>query len=276
MKKIVIIPNDTKDIGLKVTEKLIACLAGRAELVMEEKFSSCGFSAEYKGNDIYDGADFAIAIGGDGTMLSVAVPCGKYKIPVMGINMGTIGFMTEVEINDIKKACDRLLAGDYRIEKRMMTDIKISKNGCMSAPYTALNDVVVSKTDAKMISVELYANNNKINAYAADGIIIATPTGSTGYSLSAGGPVAEPSMELFIASPMCAHMLSSRPTVMSANNEIVLKLTGANATVALDGEVSERISDGDSVIISKSEYTAEIIKMSGLSFYDVLINKLSR
>lgn len=276
MKRIVIIPNDTKDVGLNVTKRLIECLDGRAELVMEGKFSACGLSAEYRDNDIFKGADCAVVIGGDGTMLGVAASCAKYQIPVMGINMGTIGFMTEVETNDIENACRRLLSGDYKIEKRMMMDIKINKNGRTAAEYTALNDAVVSKTDAKMISVELYANSNKINAYAADGIIIATPTGSTGYSLSAGGPVAEPCMELFIASPMCAHMLSSRPAVMSASREIVLKLAGGNAVVAVDGETSEHLAEGDSVIISKSKYAAEIVKMSGLSFYDVLINKLSR
>ena len=127
-----------------------------------------------------------------------------------------------------------------------------------------------------MISVELYADRNKISAYVADGIIISTPTGSTGYSLSAGGPVAEPCMELFIASPICAHMLNSRPALMSADKEIVLKLSGGNAAVTIDGEMSEHLSQADSVIISKSQYTVDIIKMSGCSFYDVLINKLTR
>lgn len=276
MKKIVIIPNDTKDVGLNVTKTVVDCLKGRAQLVMEDKFSACGFAAEYKNKDVFCGADCVIVIGGDGTMLRVAEPCGKYAIPVMGINMGKIGFMTEVEIRDIDSACQKLLEGEYKIEKRMMMDIKIHKNGQETATYTALNDAVVSKSDAKMISVELYADSNKISAYVADGIIISTPTGSTGYSLSAGGPVAEPCMELFIASPICAHMLNSRPALMSADKEIVLKLSGGNAAVTIDGEMSEHLSQADSVIISKSQYTVDIIKMSGCSFYDVLINKLTR
>lgn len=276
MKKIVIIPNDTKDIGLNVTKRVLEVLKNDAETVLEGRFAASGLSAQYKNEDIFEGADCAIVIGGDGTMLRVAEPCGRYGIPVMGINMGTIGFMTEVEISDIDKACQRLLSGDYDVEKRMMMNICIKKNGQSGAVYTALNDTVVSKTDAGMVSVELYADKNKINAYVADGIIIATPTGSTGYSLSAGGPVADPCMELFIASPICAHMLNSRPAVMPANKEIVLKLSGANATVAVDGTVCEHISNGDSVVISKSAHTVNIVKMSELSFYDVLINKLSR
>lgn len=275
MKRIVIIPNDTKDVGLSVTKSLIDCLKDRAELFMENRFEASGFDVNFKGEDIFKNADCVIIIGGDGTMLQVAQPCGKYGIPVMGINMGRVGFMTEVETEDMESACERLLNGDYKIEKRMMMDIKINKNGQNAGAYTALNDVVLSKTEAKMISVELYANENKINAYIADGIIISTPTGSTGYSLSAGGPVADPRMELFIASPICAHMLNSRPAVMPADKEIILKLSGNNATVTVDGVVSEHLAEGDKVIISKSDYTVDIIKMSGCSFYDVLINKLS-
>lgn len=274
MKRIVIIPNDTKDVGLSVTKSLVEILKGQAELYMENKFEASGFDVNFMGDDIFEKADFVIVIGGDGTMLQVAEPCGKFGIPVMGINMGRVGFMTEVEIDDMKKACERLLNGDYIIEKRMMMDIKVNKNGQETKVYSALNDTVLSKVDAKMISVELYADVNKINAYVSDGIIIATPTGSTGYSLSAGGPVAEPTMELFIASPICAHMLNSRPAVMPADKEIILKLSAGDATVTVDGVVSESLSEGDKVIISKSDYTVDIIKMSGCSFYDVLINKL--
>ncbi len=275
MKKIVIIPNDTKDKDLAVTNALVNYLNGKAELFMEEKFRSSGLLVEYRNDDLYEGASAVIVIGGDGTMLQVAEPCSRYKIPVMGINLGRIGFMTEVEVDELENACDKLLAGDYRLEKRMMMDIKVEKSGEIKTVFSALNDVVISKTDAKMISVDLYANDNKINAYIADGIIIATPTGSTGYSLSAGGPVADPCMELFLASPICAHMLNSRPAVMPADKDIVLVLSGNSATVTVDGIECERICDGDRVKITKSSQTVDIIKMSKCSFYDVLINKLS-
>lgn len=275
MKRIVIIPNDTKDVGLLVTKSLIECLKDRAELLMEEKFRGLGLEVVFKGEDIFDMADFVIVVGGDGTMLQVAEPCGKHRIPVMGINMGRVGFMTEVEIDDMAKACERLLDGDYKVEKRMMMDVCVNKRGKEASLYRALNDAVLSKVDAKMISVELYADDNKINEYIADGIVIATPTGSTGYSLSAGGPVAEPCMELFIASPICAHMLNSRPAVMPADKDIILKLSGSKATVTVDGVVTECIDEGDEVVLSKSDYTVDIVKMSGCSFYDVLINKLS-
>ena len=275
MKKIVIIPNETKDVGLSVTKSLIDILKGRAKLFMEDKFEASGFSVNFRNEDLFDGADCVIIIGGDGTMLRVAAPCAARSISVMGINMGRVGFMTEVETDGMQEACQRLLNGEYTVEKRMMMDIKINKNAQEIAGYSALNDVVVSKLDSEMISAELYADENKISAYIADGLIISTPTGSTGYSLSAGGPVADPCMELFIASPICAHMLGSRPAVMPAGKDIVLKLTDKRATVTVDGVVCEHVSAGDKVVISKSDYSMGIIKMSGRSFYDVLINKLS-
>ena len=275
MKKIVIIPNPTKDKDLLVTKALVKYLNEKAGLFMEEKFKNSGLSVEYKNEGLYEGADAVIVIGGDGTMLQVSDPCSKYNIPVMGINLGRIGFMTEVEVDELEDACDRLLSGDYRLEKRMMMDICVEKSGEAKNVFPALNDAVISKTDAKMIAVDLYANDNKINAYTADGIIIATPTGSTGYSLSAGGPVADPCMELFLASPICAHMLNSRPAVMPADKDIVLVITGGSATLTVDGIETEKIYEGDRVKITKSERCVDIIKMSKCSFYDVLINKLS-
>lgn len=274
MKKIAVIPNETKDTGLETAKKIIAELAGKAEILIEEKFSGKFDGVRYVGEDIFDSADAAVVIGGDGTVLQVAEPCSKRAIPVLGVNMGRIGFMTETEIDDIGSACAQLLADDYKCENRMMMEITVVKDGKKLNCCSALNDVVLTKTDAKMISVELYANENKINEYVSDGIIISTPTGSTGYSLSAGGPVADPAMELFIASPICAHMLNSRPAVMPADKKIVLKI-GGEATVAVDGVICQRISSGDEIIISKAEHRFKLIKMSKRSFYDVLINKLS-
>lgn len=275
MKKIAVIPNETKDTGLEVTKKVIACLKGRAELLAEEKFAAEKLDVTYMSEDIFEAAEIVIAVGGDGTVLRAAEPCASRGIPVMGINMGRIGFMTEIETDEIESACERLLKGDFKCENRMMTDIKIVKGEREINCCSALNDVVLTKTDAKMIEVELYANENKINEYIADGIIISTPTGSTGYSLSAGGPVADPSMEIFIASPICAHMLGSRPAVMPADKNIVLELAQGRATVTVDGVICEEIEKGDKIIISKAENSFKLIKMTGYSFYDVLINKLS-
>ena len=276
MKNIVIIPNKTKDKELKVTKQLIETLSPSAKLYMSTDFSDIGFQIYFLENDrLFDNADCVIVLGGDGTILNAAEPCGRKNIPIMGINLGKVGFMAEVNVCDIEKACKALLSGHYSVEKRMMMKVTVLKKD--KKEYHSLNDVVISKTDSPMISVEIHNEKEKINGYSADGLIIATPTGSTGYSLSAGGPVADPTMELFIASPICAHMLHARPALIPCDRPITLSLSdelGLSAEVTIDGNIVDNITIGDKVIIEKSQYSAKIIKIGTQSFYDVLIEKL--
>ncbi|MBR5507301.1 MAG: NAD(+)/NADH kinase, partial [Clostridia bacterium] len=207
-----------------------------------------------------------------------AEPCARLNIPIMGINLGKIGFMTEIEVEDIENAVVRLLSGDYKIEERMMMQVDICRNDGSTFSYYALNDAVISKPDAQMISLELYREDEKINEYIADGVIISTPTGSTGYSLSAGGPVADPGMEMFITTPICAHMLSSRTAILPSNRTVSLKLTEAgnrDAVVTIDGQVKEHISHYEKIKINKWDKNVKLIKMGEQSFYDILTKKLS-
>ncbi len=277
MKNIVIIPNNNKDKDLLVTKQLISVLSGDAQLFMERNFSCLGGDIIYlDGEELYDKADFVIVLGGDGTILEVAVHCGMRNIPIMGINLGRVGFMTEIDVRDIESACRALLSGDYKIEKRMMMNVCVkNKNGCTC--YCALNDVVISKSESSMILIEVHSEDEKINEYRADGLIIATPTGSTGYSLSAGGPVADPTMELFIASPICAHELHARPALMPADKQLSITISdelGHDALITLDGKETEKIRLGDEVTVTKSEYYTDIVKIKNQSFYDVLTEKL--
>lgn len=274
----VIIPNETKDNGLDVTKHLINVLKDRANIYMNKSFEwkiTNVFHIEEK--ELFDNADCVIVLGGDGTILRVAEPCGKKNIPVMGINLGKVGFMTEIKVEEIGEACSALLSDNYIIEKRMMMSISIVKNSKVCGHFHALNDIVLSKDKASMILVKMYANNEKVNQYKADGLIISTPTGSTGYSLSAGGPVVDPMTQLFVASPICAHELHARPAVLSAEKPITLTLDGElghDALVTVDGDVKESITVSDKVIIEKSKYSVGIIKIGKQSFYDVLIDKL--
>ena len=277
MKNIVIIPNNNKDKDLLVTKRLISVLSGAAQLFMDKKFSFIGDGIVYlDGDELYDKADFVIVLGGDGTILEVAVHCSMRNIPIMGINLGKVGFMTEIDVCDIEYACKALLMGDYKVEKRMMMNVCVrKKDGC--SVYYALNDVVISKSESSMILIEVHSEDEKINEYRADGLIIATPTGSTGYSLSAGGPVADPTMQLFIASPICAHELHARPALMPANKQLSITISdelGHDALITLDGKETEKIKVGDEVIVTKSEYYTDIVKIKNQSFYDVLTKKL--
>lgn len=279
MKRIAIIPNSTKDAEFIYTKRIIDFLNGKAEILMEDKYSE--FNAEFMPYfDLFEKAQYMIVLGGDGTILQIAAKCAAKNIPVLGINLGKIGFLTEIEPDNIEYALSKLLADEFNIEKRMIMSVEIIKdNGC-SIHGHALNDVVVSKNaGARLIDIELYANNELVNKYIADGIIIATPTGSTGYSISAGGPVVDPSMELYVATPICAHTLSVRSAVLSAQKEIVISLDKSylnnNAVISTDGDLLGDITSDDKVHITKSKYQFSIIKIGNHSFYDTVLKKLS-
>lgn len=275
--KIAVIPNPTKDSGLKQTRKLCDILHGLgADIRMESQYADSGIDAVFCSAKLYEGAEAVVVLGGDGTILRAAEPCARLGIPVMGINLGRVGFMTETEQGDMARAAERLLAGDYKIEERMMMDISIVTGGG-SMNFLALNDCVVAKPDAQMINAGIFADDEEITEYIADGVIIATPTGSTGYSLSAGGPVADPGTEVFLATPICAHTLLARPAVIAPEKRIEVGIfEGANkcAEVTVDGVVRGRIEVGDSVMIERSAARLKLIKFGSQSFYDILTAKL--
>ncbi len=277
--KIAIITNVTKDIGLVTAMRAAELLSGSAEVYMSDDCvlpGSCGIQyVPYE--ELWKTAELAIVIGGDGTLLRVAARCAKNGIPALGINLGKVGFLTEVEPADMENAVRCVLSGRYAVEKRMLLKMRINDE---NVSYHALNDIVVSKPEGiKLIAVDLYTDNELVNHYIADGLIIATPTGSTGYSISAGGPVADPSMNLYIATPICAHMLAVRSAVLSAEKDIVIRIgreyPDNSAVISTDGERQRFISADDTVRISRSDYVFELIRIGESSFYNTLISKLS-
>lgn len=279
MKNIAVIPNINKDPELVFAKKTIDYLKSRVNLYMERRYTEYDFDVTYADNEIFSMVDTAIVLGGDGTILDVAEKCAKNDVPILGINLGTIGFMAEVETDNIKAALDALLEGNFSVQNRMMMRVEVVKDGICDGVYHALNDVVISKhIESRLIHFELYSNQELVNTYTADGMIIATPTGSTAYSLSAGGPVVDPLMKLFLATPICPHMLSARPAVVSADKTVTLAfdaLCKYESSVSIDGVVKAHIKYGDKVLITQSGYTTKLIKISNQSFYDTLIMKLS-
>lgn len=281
MKKIAIIPNRNKDIGLVQTKRLLEYLNDKAELYMENSYEVLGNTVNYvSANEVLDNAKYLIVLGGDGTMLQKAAESARKGIPVLGINLGKIGFMTEIEIDDMEVALSKFLADDFVVEKRMMMKAEIKRNNKTQFYFYALNDVVVSKPAGERITrMELLTNGEAVNRYTADGLIIATPTGSTGYSISAGGPVVDPCMRLYVATPICAHTLSARSAVLSSDKSLCIRLDSeygdVDAVVTADGDIQGYIKNSDEIIITQSEYDFEIIKIGEQSFYDTLIRKLS-
>ncbi len=278
MKKIAVIPNRGKDAKLINTKRLTKFLSDKAAVYMDKYYNALGGNLNFvPTEEIYSGVDYAVVLGGDGTILRSAAQCATRHIPVLGVNLGKIGFVTEVEPDDIENALTRLLNGDFSTEKRMMLRADIKKTDGSVISFYALNDVVVSKSQGeKIINIILSAADEEVNRYRADGLIIATPTGSTGYSISAGGPVVDPRMKLYLATPICPHILSARSAVLPSEIPLKIRLNGCGgALITADGDVQGYISGEDEIIISKSEYDFELIKISGQSFYDTLINKLS-
>lgn len=281
MYNIAIIPNTAKDIGLLATKRAVRYLAGKANVLMEHSFAVTEMNAQYLDRaGLFGHSDAMVIIGGDGTILQEAIECAKADIPVLGINLGKVGFLTEVEVDEIENALDKLLAGDYKLETRMLLRLEIRRGDTLVYSNHALNDVVVSKpSGARLISMELYAEKELMYRYIADGLIIATPTGSTGYSISAGGPVVDPGMELYVATPICAHMLSVRSAVLSADRPITIRMDSDypdnEATVSADGNIQGYISSSDEVVVLKSKYRFKLIKIGDNSFYDTLVSKLS-
>lgn len=271
MLKIAVITNKSKDIGGAVACHVIKYIGNRAEVYMRERCAIDGAIAVAE-TDIWDIVDIAIVIGGDGTLLGIATDCAKKSVPVIGINLGNVGFLTEVEEHDLETAVDRVLAGDYITEKRMLLKVRINDS---KEAFHALNDTVITKPGGiKLLDVDLYSAGDKVYHYRADGLVIATPTGSTGYSISAGGPVVDPTMEMFIATPICAHMLSIRSAVLPADKEVTVGISADRAMVATDGEIKATITSEDRVVISRSNYMLDLIKLGNTSFYTTLIEKL--
>ncbi|MDD6564351.1 MAG: NAD(+)/NADH kinase [Clostridiales bacterium] len=274
MKNIAVLANTTKEKSIATAERIADFLVGKACLYTTD---DCRISDKYdvtymSQNEIYNAVDIAIVIGGDGTLLRYATPCAKAKVPVLGINLGTVGFLTEVELDDIETSLTALLCDEYIKEERMLLKACINDN----ETYHALNDIVVAKRDhEQLIHVDLYAGGELVYHYKADGLIIATPTGSTGYSISAGGPVVDPKMDLYVATPICAHMLLARSTVLPADKELVIRLCKNDAIISADGEFNRSLTNEDVIRISKSNYKFELIKIGKTSFYNTLINKLS-
>ena len=279
MKKIAIVFNSLKDNELINTKKVINILKNRAEVYIDEAYKHLGFNVNYvQYEQLFVYSDLMIVLGGDGTILQIATMCAKNNIPVLGINLGRIGFMTEAEPDNIDASIDAVLNDDYKIESRMLIKAQIVK-GNVKRSFHSLNDVVISKnTQSKLINVELYADDELVNTYIADGLIIATPTGSTGYSISAGGPVVDPNMQLYIATPICPHMLSVRSAVLPAQKKIIIRLNedyrDNYAVVAFDGDIKETLDVGDEIIITKSKYEFKIIKVNDFSFFDAVLHKL--
>lgn len=230
--------------------------------------------------DIPQDVDCMIVLGGDGTVLQAARETKKLHIPITGVNLGTLGYMTEIEPENLEEALDRLIVGDYEQESRMMLNGKAYLTDGRTEEGWALNDIVITRSGSlQIIKFNIYVNGQFLNDYKADGMIVTTPTGSTGYNLSAGGPLVEPKAKLIVLTPICPHSLNQRSIILSAEDVIEIEIPqgreGKVQTVeaSLDGTHVIPLCTGDRVRIVQSEKQTEFIRLNGLSFWKYCIRK---
>jgi len=250
---------------------------GVGELTGEIVNKLTSFGAEVEICDSVKPSDIAIAVGGDGTTLGVAKKASMLGMPTLGINAGRLGFMSGLERNELD-LLKNLVSGDYKVEHRMMLRAEVYKDGEISGIYHCLNDAVISRGYlARLIDIEVRCEGRRVNNSMADGMIVSTPTGSTAYSMAAGGPVVSPDTSCFVVTPICPHSLVNRSIVFSSDKELELRVgrdENNNAFLSLDGAESVPVDTSSKILISKSEYTAGLIKLKPENFYEILNNKL--
>lgn len=278
MKKIAIIKNPERDCSLIHTKKIAQILLARGAKVL---INTQGIDNTYfvpDTDELVKQADVAVVLGGDGTVISIAKICAKYNVPVLGFNLGRVGFLVELEKEEIEYI-DRILTDDYKTESRIMLYAEVIRNGQRVFTSEALNDAVISKGGVmKMVHLNLEIDSLHVNEYYADGIILSTPTGSTAYSLSAGGPVVLPELDCIVVNPVCAHTVTSRPMVISAESKVLVtveKYHNEDVVLSLDGAESFELCDKDEILVRRSSNTVNLIRFENKSYFDVLRTKLS-
>ena len=222
-------------------------------------------------------ADLCVVVGGDGTLLAAARLMAQRQLPIVAINYGSLGFLTEVTLQELYPALERVLAGQFVVDERMMMDVRVVRGGKELAHYRALNDLVIHKgTLARMIELEARVDGHYVSGYRSDGLIISTPTGSTAYNLSSGGPIIFPSMSAMVITPISSHTLTNRPIVLPPTVHIEVMLHSALDEVyaTVDGQVGMKLEMQDRVLIGKSELAVKLIAPADKNYFDVLRGKL--
>lgn len=278
MTKIGIIAKAGRPEPIEIVREFLAWLKGKDVKVFVEKNIANSLNINgFNRSEIPDLVDVVIVFGGDGTMLSVArLVCSK-EVPIIGVNVGGLGFITEVQKSEMYEVMEQIFAGKWEIENRLMLNAQVHRQGGKVAEYTLLNDVVINKGAlARIIDLETSINGAYVTNFMADGLIVSTPTGSTAYCLSAGGPILYPSLESIVLIPICPHTLTNRPIVLPDNVliEITLKSHAEGVYLTLDGQEGFPLKQGDTVVIEKSLCKTRLVIPHERDFFQILRTKL--
>lgn len=286
--RIVLSPNPYRDRGLKAAQSARKILnqAGVETSICLPFDLDGGSKVELprhltyeKMDQVLPGADLLICFGGDGTILHAAKDVNAYGIPVLGVNMGSVGFMAELEYSELS-LLSRLADQKFSVEERMMLDVSVVRSGKKVFHEIALNDAALTKgAVARVVDLKISCDKMLMSEFSGDGVVVSTPTGSTGYSMSAGGPIVEPTAENLIITPICAHAMDAKSFVLSSERVVSIRpgrLARKTAYLSADGGRAFRLLDGDVVEICKSEKVTKLVRLSGRTFYEILAKKFGR
>jgi NAD+ kinase len=285
MDRFLIITNKEKDIDCQITKKIAAYIEKAGKKAIITCVSSTMESCMTK--DIPEDIECAIVLGGDGTIIQTANDLMTYNIPILGVNLGTLGFLAEIETQNIEQALERLFRDDYRIENRLMLEgitvyNPMNQKPCCNSPGYALNDIVITRKGfSRIISLGIYVNDELVDNFLGDGVVVSTPTGSTAYNLSAGGPIVITKADVMVITPICPHSLSPRSIVVSAEDMIKVivgkskKTQEAEAIACFDGNKVVELGTDDTILIKKAFYNTKLVKLNRTGIYEILRSKLN-
>jgi len=279
MKRIGIYAKRNHPAAVKVARELSVWLQARGIEVFLEKplAEAMGEGPGHPGSALPALVELIVVLGGDGTLISVARQVGSLRIPILGVNLGSLGFLTEVTLDELYPALERAIQGDYTVSERMMLKATVRRDGREIGQYRVLNDVVINKGAlARIIDMEVWVDDAYLTTFKADGLIVATPTGSTAYNLAAGGPIIHPGLHCLVISPICPHMLTNRPILVSDQSVIRIEVKFQDEDVAFtaDGQVGMPLKGGDVVELRRSKSITRLIKSPSKDYFEVLRTKL--
>jgi NAD+ kinase len=265
-----------------IVPELIEWLRGRGMAVRIDEQTAfyagpVGRSSGLPRAAVPEGCDLVMVLGGDGTLLSAARAIGRRETPLFPVNLGSLGFLTAITIDELYPELERAFRGEHRIAKRRLLATEVVRGGQVVAAYEALNDAVLTKASiARMVDLDAHVDEQFVCAYKADGLIISTPTGSTAYSLSAGGPIIFPSVPAICLTPICPHMLTNRPVLVPETSviRVISRSPDDSVFLTIDGQVGNPIREGDTLVCRSSDYTLRLVRPPHMMFFDVLRQKL--
>lgn len=250
------------------SENIRCIINGRAEILSAD--------LEHEADLATQKADLAVVLGGDGAILRAARQMGYHQVPVLGVNLGKLGFLAEVAPKDFAVSFDKILAGQYQVVEHIMFECALDSAKSNSSKLLGLNEVVIQTGPPyQMLDIELFIDGERVTTYSADGLIVATPVGSTAHSLAAGGPIVRQDLPVFVITPICPHTLTNRPIVDSAEKTYDLVVHQSGATLVVDGQIQIPLSSGDKVTVRSAPVTFGLVKLPGHSYYRRLREKLT-